>query len=41
MEKLVDRAWVERIVISVFVHRDDPRWPASVVLRRIPLPFQR
>lgn len=36
IEDLVHRAWLERIVISVFVDDHDPRWPKSVVLRRPP-----
>lgn len=36
IETLVHRAWLERIVITVFVHRDDPRWPASIILRQPP-----
>jgi hypothetical protein len=38
IEELVDRAWKERIVISVFVQRHDPDRPESIVLRRAPRP---
>jgi hypothetical protein len=36
IEDLVHRAWLERIVISVFVDDHDRRWPKSIVLRRSP-----
>lgn len=36
IEDLVRKAWVERILISVFVHDHDPHWPASIILRRQP-----
>lgn len=36
VEALIHRAWAERIVITVFADRDDPRQPASIVLRRPP-----
>ncbi|HEY0778913.1 MAG TPA: hypothetical protein VGD56_13165 [Gemmatirosa sp.] len=36
IEDLVHRAWLERIVISVFVDDGDRRWPKSIVLRRPP-----
>lgn len=35
IEELVDRAWVERIVISVFTQRTDSDFPTSIVLRRV------
>lgn len=34
MAELIDRTWRERTLISVFVEPHEPRWPASVVLRR-------
>ncbi len=34
VEELVNRAWVERMVITVFVEHHDAHWPASIVLRR-------
>jgi hypothetical protein len=36
IERLVDRAWLERIVISVFVDRHDPHCPVSIIMRRAP-----
>jgi hypothetical protein len=36
IEDLVHRAWLERIVISVFVDDHDRWWPKSIVLRRSP-----
>jgi hypothetical protein len=36
IERLAYRAWVERMVISVFAEAKDPRWPTSIVLRRAP-----
>jgi hypothetical protein len=36
VEDLVHRAWLRRMVISVFVGEDNPRWPKSIVLRRLP-----
>jgi hypothetical protein len=35
IEDLVRKAWVERTLISVFVHHD-PHWPESIILRRQP-----
>jgi hypothetical protein len=40
VRELVHRAWVERIVITVFVHPHELHCPASVVLRRAPKLFQ-
>jgi hypothetical protein len=37
---LVQKAWQERSVISVFVTREDPAWPVSILVRRAPEPFQ-
>ncbi|WP_429360875.1 hypothetical protein [Paraburkholderia sp. MM5496-R1] len=34
VEELIDRAWRERTLISVFVEEHEPEWPAVVVLRR-------
>jgi hypothetical protein len=36
IEEIVRKAWVERILMSVFVHHHDPHCPASIVLRRPP-----
>jgi hypothetical protein len=36
IEELVDRAWEERMVITVFFEQDDPHCPVSIILRRIP-----
>ena len=40
IEKLVQRAWIERIVITVVVRPSEPHHPTSIVLRRAPEPFQ-
>lgn len=37
---LVNKAWVERAVISVFVEKHEPCWPVSILIRRAPEPFQ-
>ncbi len=34
VEELVREAWIERQLLSVVVGRDDPHWPAEIVLRR-------
>ena len=34
IEELVNRAWIERTLISVFVEPHESDWPASIVLRR-------
>ena len=36
VEDLVHRAWLERILITVYPDRHDPHWPKSIVLRRRP-----
>ncbi len=36
IEDLVHRAWLERILITVFPDQHDPQWPKSIVLRRHP-----
>ena len=36
IEDLVHRAWLERILITVYPDRHDPHWPKSIVLRRHP-----
>jgi hypothetical protein len=36
IEELVRVAWLDRMVITVFVERHDPDRPASIVLRRAP-----
>jgi hypothetical protein len=41
IEKIVTRAWVERIVTSVFVEIDAPRRPEAIILRWPPKPFQQ
>jgi hypothetical protein len=38
--KMIAKAWEERAVISVFVERSDPYWPATILVRRAPEPFQ-
>jgi hypothetical protein len=40
IEALAQRAWADRIVISVFAKSDEPHQPESIVLRRAPRPFQ-
>ncbi|HUB45741.1 MAG TPA: hypothetical protein VMB73_12205, partial [Acetobacteraceae bacterium] len=37
IEKLVSRAWVERMVISVIVDHHEDHRPVSIILRRAPL----
>ena len=39
IEVLVRRAWAERMVITVFVHRHNLHWPVSIALRRAPRPL--
>jgi hypothetical protein len=34
IEELVHQAWVERTVVSVLVHKHDPEWPATLILRQ-------
>jgi hypothetical protein len=34
VEELVNRAWIERTVISVRVESHEPQWPTSIVLHR-------
>lgn len=38
IEALARTAWLQRMVINVFVHYDAPHTPASIVLRRAPHP---
>jgi hypothetical protein len=40
IEALVRAAWLQRMVISVFVHHHAPQTPASIVLRRAPRPLE-
>jgi hypothetical protein len=40
VEELVRCAWEARIVITVFVEPHNSDWPASIVLRRAPKPFE-
>jgi hypothetical protein len=37
---LITKAWQERAVISVFVGQEEPHWPATILVRRAPEPFQ-
>jgi hypothetical protein len=39
IEALVRDAWVQRMVISVFVEHHELRWPVSIALRRAPRPL--
>jgi hypothetical protein len=41
VEALVHRAWIERIVVTIFVEPCDPDWPVSIMLRRAPNPYER
>jgi hypothetical protein len=41
MEALADRAWRERLHITVCADRDEPRRPTSIVVRKPPAPFRR
>jgi hypothetical protein len=36
VEEIVNRAWIERIVISVFAEHKDHHVPVAIVLRRAP-----
>lgn len=36
VRELVQRAWADRTLITVFVDDDEPHWPESIVLRRLP-----
>lgn len=36
IEELVRRAWLDRYVVTVFVRKDEPHVPVSIVLRRAP-----
>jgi hypothetical protein len=40
IEVLARTAWADRMVISVFVHRENERWPESIALRRAPRPLE-
>jgi pro-kumamolisin-like protein len=39
IEALVRTAWAQRMVISVFAHHHELRWPVSIALRRAPRPL--
>jgi hypothetical protein len=39
MERLAERAWRERLRITVFVERDEPRRPVSLIVREPPVGF--
>jgi hypothetical protein len=41
VEDVVDRAWRERILITVFVERHDPSRPVSIILHRAPRPYEQ
>ncbi|HJZ76195.1 MAG TPA: sialidase family protein [Vicinamibacterales bacterium] len=40
IEELVRQAWLERMVVTVFVERSDSSGPISIVLRRAPRPYR-
>jgi hypothetical protein len=37
---MITKAWEQRAVISVYVDCDRPHWPATILIRRAPEPFQ-
>lgn len=37
---MITKAWEQRMVLSVYVEHDRPHWPASILVRRAPEPFQ-
>jgi hypothetical protein len=39
IEEIVNRAWAERILVSVIVERGNQHVPISIVLRRLPRPY--
>jgi hypothetical protein len=39
IEELVERAWCERLRMTVFVERDQPHRPLSIIVREPPAPF--
>jgi hypothetical protein len=39
IEELAERAWRERLRITVWVERDEPHRPLSIVVRQPPVPF--
>jgi murein tripeptide amidase MpaA len=41
MEELAERAWVERLRITVWAERDEPHRPLSTIVREPPAPFRR
>jgi pro-kumamolisin-like protein/subtilase family protein len=40
IEELVERAWTERIRLSVFVEAHEPHGPTSIILRNAPKPYR-
>jgi hypothetical protein len=40
IEAIVRQAWLERMVVTVFVERGDSSRPISIVLRRAPRPYR-
>jgi hypothetical protein len=36
VRELVQRAWADRTLITVYVEENEPHWPASIILRRLP-----
>jgi hypothetical protein len=39
MEELAERAWLERLRITVWVECDEPHRPLSIIIREPPAPF--
>lgn len=39
MEELAERAWRERLRITVWAERDEPHRPLSIIVREPPAPF--
>src|SRR5262249_14487563 len=39
MRELAERAWRERLRITVWVELDEPHWPLSIIVRQPPVPF--
>jgi hypothetical protein len=39
MDRLAERAWRERLRITVWAERDEPHRPLSVIIRHPPKPF--
>jgi hypothetical protein len=40
MERLAERAWRERLRVTVYAERDEPHRPVSILVREPPARFQ-